>query len=246
MFNLFFQVSLGSIFGLVGGLLFLFNKKLSKILEKNAISFAAGVLLTVSFLGLLPESVELIGQQAYLFVLASFFVVFIFEKIIFEIHHHEENNHGHSHLQPANIWLVIIGDTVHNLIDGISIGASFLVSPAFGFVTAFSSFLHEVPHEVGDFGILLKAKWKKSNIVWANLISALATYVGAFSVYFFTTNDFIIGTSLSISAGIFLYLGAIDFLPQVVEKEDKKFQNMIPLFLGSAIMLAVFYLFPEH
>lgn len=168
--------------------------------------------------------------------------LFPFEKIIFEIHHHDGDHH---HTNRASAMLVVVGDTIHNLIDGLTIGASFLVSPAFGLVTAFSTFLHEVPHEVGDFGILLKAKWQKSKIVLVNLCSALATFVGAYTIYFFDISESFIGFMLAISAGIFLYLGAIDFLPQVIEKESTKMKNIIPLVLGSLIMLVIFMLFPH-
>lgn len=243
LINLTLLVFLGSILGLVGGVVFMYNKKLSRILEQNSVPFAAGVLLTVSFLGLIPEAVEHAGEQAYLIILISFFTVFIFEKVIFEIHHHDDG-HQHSDIKSSVIF-VIIGDTVHNLIDGLTIGASFLVSPTFGLATAFSTFLHEVPHEVGDFGILLKANWKKNKVILVNLCSALATFLGAYLIYFTEVSDILIGFMLSISAGIFLYLGAIDFLPQIVEKGSNKLKNIFPLVLGALIMLTILMLFPH-
>ena len=104
--------------------------------------------------------------------------------------------------------MVMAGDTIHNFVDGVAIGASFVVSPVLGAITAFSTFLHEVPHEIGDFGILLKAGWRRRNILLTNIISALATLIGAFLVYLMPVGDHILGVFIAIAAGLFLYLGA--------------------------------------
>lgn len=227
----------GSILGLVGGVVFLFNKKYSKSLEANAIPFAAGVLITVSLLGLFPEAVEMLGDRAYLAILIAFFATFVFEKIIMEVHHHAGDNHSHHPSIKHSAPLVVVGDTIHNFIDGAAIGVSFLASPGLGLITALSSFLHEVPHEVGDFGVLLKAGWKKLTILKVNFISACASFLGAIVVYYLPLSTEFEGVLLSVSAGIFLYLGAIDFLPQVVNGEGSKKQRFIPLLLGVVVML---------
>lgn len=240
---------LGGVLGLVGGLVFLYSKKWSTILEKNAIPYAAGVVITVSLLGLLPEAVDQIGESAFLVMLASFFGAYFFEQLLLSIHHHGgEHHHDHHHSRDetskAAVVFVLLGDTIHNFIDGIAIGASFLVNPGLGFITAFSTFLHEVPHEIGDFGVLLKAGWSKKNIIVVNVLSALITIVGTFSVLLFSENTSLIGGLMAISAGIFLYLGAIDFLPQVSLTRKNK-STLLPLLLGITTMVISVLLMPH-
>jgi len=161
--NLFLLALLGSVIALFGGVVFLFNRRLSSVLEKYSVPFAAGVLVTVSLLGLIPESEHEIGEMAHWIVLASFLGVYLFEHLFFGIHHHGDEDEHHKEIEESSIGLVLFGDTIHNFIDGVAIAASFMISPNLGFITALSTFLHEVPHEIGDFGILLKAGWKRSD-----------------------------------------------------------------------------------
>lgn len=233
---------LGSVIALVGGLVFLYSTKLSKVLETNSVPFAAGVLVTVALLGLLPEAVELVGERTYLIILITFFGAYLFENIFFGIHHHDTHDHGKSYR--SSVPLVIIGDTIHNLIDGVAIGASFLVAPGLAFVTAISTFLHEFPHEIVDFGILQKAGWKRNNIVAINVVSASTTIIGAFFVYFLIPSDSLIGALLAISAGIFLYLGASDFLPSIDKHSDSRIKTILPLVIGILIMVFVISIVP--
>ena len=240
------QALIGSIIALLGGVIFLYNRRLSSVLEKYSVPFAAGVLVTVSILGLIPEAEHEIGEFAHWIVLFSFLGVYIFEHLFFGIHHHGEDEDGHNHgIKNSSIGLVIFGDTIHNFIDGVAIGAAFLIDPNLGLIVALSTFLHEVPHEIGDFGILLKAGWKKSKILLVNIISASMTIVGAFTVYFFSHNESLNGTLMAISAGIFLYLGASDFLPKIESDGKNKFKSILPLILGSAIIIATIVLLPH-
>jgi len=237
---------LGSVVALLGGVIFLFSKKLSKILERHSVSFAAGVMVTVSLLGLLPEAVHHMGEGAFWVITLTFLGVFVFEHLFFGIHHHEDDTHIRGKKFP--IFWVIAGDTIHNFIDGVAIAVTYFVSPSLGLITALSTFLHEVPHEIGDFGILLKEGWKKNKIIVVNIFSALTTVLGAFLIYFYNENDVLNGFLMAFSAGIFLYLGASDFLPKIeTEKKNKKLEVVLPLVLGVASMIAAFLLLPhEH
>jgi len=243
--NLLALALLGSVIALFGGVVFLYNRKLSSMLEKHAVPFAAGVLVTVALVGLIPEAEHEIGEIAHWLVLASFLGVYIFEHLFFGIHHHDD---GHSHdVKSSSVGLVIFGDTIHNFIDGVAIGAGFMIDPTLGLIIAFSTFLHEVPHEIGDFGIFLKAGWEKSKILVVNIFSSLMTVVGAFVVYFFSHSETLNGTLMAVSAGVFLYLGASDFLPKIESDNKNKFKSILPLILGSSIILATILLLPhEH
>src|SRR3989338_6200184 len=187
---------LGSMVALIGGIVFLFNKSLSKTLSVNSVPFAAGVLITVSVLGLLPEALEMSGENVFLVVLASFFGAYFFEKVFFGLHHHKEPLHHRDF--KSSVPLVIFGDTIHNFIDGVAIAASYLVSPGFGLITAISTLLHEVPHEIGDFGILLRAGWRRKKILIVNGLSASATLLGAFLIYFSSFSDELLGLLLAL------------------------------------------------
>jgi zinc and cadmium transporter len=243
--NLFLLALLGSVIALFGGVVFLYNRNLSKVLEKYSVPFAAGVLVTVSLLGLIPEAEHEIGESVFLIVLLSFLGVYLFEHLFFGIHHHGDDDEHHNEIKNSSISLVIFGDTIHNFIDGVAIGASFMISPGLGLITALSTFLHEIPHEIGDFGILLKAGWNKLKILKINILSSLMTVVGAFTIYFLNENEYLNGTLMAVSAGIFLYLGASDFLPKIKDQSSNKFKSILPLLLGSGIIILTLLLVPH-
>lgn len=236
----------GSVLALIGGIIFLVKKSWSNWLSAYSVPFAAGVLLTVSLLGLLPESIEVIGEKALLAVLLAFLGAHFFEQFFFGIHHHEGEHHKGNY--KSSIPLIIAGDTIHNFIDGIVIAAAYLISPGLGVIATVSTFLHEVPHEIGDFGILLKAGWKRGKILIVNILSALTTILGALFVIFFTSGangGEIIGYFLAISAGLFLYLGASDFLPHIHQEGLSKNKASAALLIGFLIMVITIMAVPH-
>ncbi len=244
----------GSIIALVGGVALLFKKDWSEKLEEYSIPFSAGVLLTVSLVGLLPEAVDLVGESAFAATLFTFVGAYIFENVLFKLHHHEHSSshpdsyHGDDHthnFSPRAIPLVIIGDTIHNFVDGVAIASSFLVMPGFGLITAVSTFLHEVPHEISDFGILLSAKWKRKDILLINVLSALATVLGAVLVVLFLKEGREIGLLLGVSAGLFLYLAATDFVPKISLQGKTPIIAVIPFIVGIIIMFVTLGLVPH-
>lgn len=250
--HLILLAALSSVLATFGGILFIYNKRLGALLEKNSIPFAAGVLITVALIGLLPEAWHLIGDSTAWIALAAFFSAYLFEQFSFEIHHHTEElyPHKHTHAHPNDslkrpALLVILGDTIHNFIDGIAIGAAFMINPGLALITAISTFLHEVPQEIGDFGIMLKAGWEKRKILIVNLLSASTTIIGALVLYFFLSGTAWVGALLAVAAGFFLYLGTIDFLPHAADGFDKKIKFLTPLALGVLAMAITFNIIPH-
>ena len=239
---------IGSIAGLIGGVFFLLNKKLARVLSKYAVPFAAGILLATALLHLVPESVAELGSNGYLFTLLAFIFSFLLEEYLAHLHHHEDREHTMEH--HASAPLVIVGDTIHNFIDGVTIAAAYLTNPSFGIVITLATFLHETPHEIGDFGVLMARGWGKVKTFKANFLSALATFPGALFVYFFSRDSKeLIGTLLAISAGIFLYLGASDFVPEIGEEKTGilAWKKFLMFLLGSLLMyLMVKYSFEGH
>lgn len=246
LFVLILLALLGSVAGLIGGVIFLVKKDWARLLSVYAIPYAAGVLLAVSILHLIPEAVDHIGRDGYLYVLLAFLGAFIFEKYFASLHHHEE--HAET-MQKSTIPLVIFGDTIHNFIDGIAIGAAFLTGPSFGLVVALSTFLHETPHEIGDFGVLIARGWSRRKTFMANLYSSLATIPGALFVYFFVQSGqtSFVPIMLSISAGVFLYLGASDFLPEIGEHEGRSrtIKKILFVILGVFTIYSLSIFLPE-
>lgn len=237
-------VLFGSVFALIGGIVMLSVPRWSSFLSRYSVPFAGGVLLTVSLAGVLPEAVEHLDHLAYYLVLATFLIIFLFEQFFFSLHHHDEED-GHHHVARRSAWFVMLGDTIHNAIDGVAIAASYLVNPGLGLVTAISTFLHEVPHEIGDFGILLKAKWSKRNIILTNLFSALISVVAAVLVFWVEPSEEVLGILLSISAGLFLYLGASDFLPHAASGSISKRNMIVALLAGVGLMLFSMLMIPH-
>lgn len=236
----------GSIAGLIGGVIFLLKREWARTLCKYAVPFAAGVLLSVSLLHLLPEAVHLTGESAYFIVLIALLSSFFFEQYFAHLHHHE----GHKHVETkASAPLVVFGDTIHNFIDGVAIASAYLIEPYFGLVVTLSTFLHETPHEIGDFGVLMSAGWSRRKTFIANMFSATATFPGALLVFFYLRDAHDkIGILLAVSAGIFLYLGASDFLPEVGEEEKgvSTWKKLLLLIIGVLTMYVLSLVSPSH
>lgn len=241
--SLLILASIGSIAGLIGGVIFIVHKPWSQTLCSYAVPFAAGVLLTVSLIQILPEAVEISGDSAYLYLLIALLGSFFFEQFFASLHHHDDNP------SKASVPLVLFGDTIHNFIDGLAIGAAFLADFNLGLIVALSTFLHETPHEIGDFGVLLSAGWSSTKAFIANFLSALATIPGALlALTLSNQHQSSLGVFLAISAGVFLYLGASDFLPQLSHKTNSKenSKKFLVLLAGVLVILLVNQFVPEH
>jgi len=244
--NILLLAFIGSIAGIIGGVILILKESWGRVLCKYAIPLAAGILLSVSMLHLIPEANRELGDSAFIIVLLAFLGSFLFEHFFAHLHHHEDRKHT---MFKTAVPLIVFGDTIHNFIDGVAIAAAYFVDPMFGVVVALATFLHETPHEIGDFGLLMKAGWSKGKTFTVNLFSASFTFPGALFVFFFVRDAHEkIGILLAISAGIFLFLGASDFLPEVEEEERKhpSWKYLAPLFIGVAIMYLMTFFVPKH
>ena len=241
----------GSVAGLIGGVVLLFKKEWAGKLASVSVPLAAGVLLAVSFLDLFPEAIEKAGELAFSVVLVVFVVLFMIERFFFYFHHHLEGGEahtGHSHAYGETVVsLVIFGDTIHNFLDGVVIGTSFLVNPSLSMVVAFSTFLHETPHEVADFGILLAKGWSRKRVFFANLFSSLATFPGAILSYFYADKlESGVGILLALAAGFFLYVATTDFLPEATHAPRRHLgQQALFLIIGILVIVVTRTIFPE-
>jgi len=242
---------IGGIFSLVGGLLLLSRKNTAEALAKYATPFAAGALLAAVFLDLLKEGVEETSADTVLMsALIGMLVFFMAERVLHWFHHH----HQHEHADPSKS-LIIVGDTVHNALDGVAIAAAFLVSVPTGIVTTIAVAAHEIPQEIGDFGLLLSKGMSRAKVLWFNIFSAIATTVAAVITFSIGSADKLpIGILLGVSAGFLLYIAASDIIPDIHENASKKrLFDVQPLLLllgvvvvGLAITLSHKYIDPAH
>lgn len=240
----------GSLFSLVGGLL-LISKKLSvQRVQRVAIPFAAGALLAAAFIDLLPEAFEKAGTlNMSVVVLVGFVVFFIFERFLGWFHHHHSHHdtHHHEHKQKTTRSLIVLGDTLHNLIDGLVIGAAFLVDPATGIITTIAIAAHEIPQEVGDFGVLLSLGMRRRNVLLVNIASALATVVAATTV--FALGGVFAGLEpvlLALTAGMFIYIAASDLVPTIHNETSSRVANLQTLIFVIGISLVSLTIVSAH
>lgn len=205
---------------MIGGVWLLRSKKSARQLAKYATPFAGGALLAAVFLDLLKEGVEIGDAETVLLAaLIGMVVFFLAEGFLTWFHHH----HSHDDKKDPATWLIIVGDTVHNALDGVAIAAAFLVSVPTGIVTTIAVAAHEIPQEIGDFGLLLSKGMRRRNVLLVNLMSALATVFFAVLTYLIGSEDGLpVGALLGLSAGFLLYIAASDVIPSIHENHTKK------------------------
>lgn len=239
MLQVIFFSLIGGLFSLVGGIVLIKNKKTADGLAKYATPFAAGVLLAAAFSDLLPEAMHDVEPRSILLAaLGGLLGFFFLERFLRFFHHH----HEHDTKAKSSSSLIIIGDTLHNALDGVAIGAAFLISPSTGIIATIAVAAHEIPQEIGDFGLLLKNGMAKKKVILFNVLSALATTVAAVLVYAIGDSDSsVIPYLLAITAGFFIYIASSDIIPEIHEKLEKGSRDIRPwlLLFGAALVLIV-------
>ena len=189
------------------------------------VSFAIGALLGAAFLGVIPEAFEA-GQphEVAAAILAGIFGFFVLEKLLLWRHCHTENCEVHdAHDHGRSGALIVVGDTVHNFVDGVLIAAAFLQSTELGVVTAIAIIAHEIPQEVGDFLILLHSGYTRLRALALNLLSSLATVLGGVMGYFaLQLIEGLEATLLGIVAASMIYVAVADLIPGLHRRPELK------------------------
>lgn len=209
---------LGSVGALAGAGVLFFFPQLRERFRTALISYAVGTLLGAVFLVLLPHAAERIPPAAvFRATLAGLLVFFILEKIMRIPHAHAAGHRStdarHREVQPA-APLILIGDALHNFVDGVIIATAFLVSIPFGVMASFAVIAHEVPQELGDFVILLEGGMDRVRAYWLNFFASLTTVAGAFAAYWFRDSvEAYVPYILAVSAASFLHIATIDLAP---------------------------------
>ena len=209
------------------GVVFIFGKEKKPNFLKALISLAAGSLLAAALLDLLPEALEqkIISPEIILgTVLVSIVFFFLLEKV-FHWHHCRCEDCGNPcPVNKKNLAAInLIGDGIHNLIDGFLIASAFMLDFQTGLVVTLAVILHEIPQEISDFGVLLFAGLTKVKALLYNFIIALIAVVGAIAFYFFGSQFvYLVPLMAAFAAGNFIYLAAADLIPELHHETDSK------------------------
>ena len=219
------------------------DKVLNKILL-FLVSLSAGVLMGGAFLHLLPEAIEkteTVNYDVFLVVLIGFVLFFLIEKVLHWRHCHKGKCDVHTFQ-----YMNLAGDSVHNFIDGLIMAARFRISTTLGFTTSLAIAAHEIPQEIGDFGVLVYGGFEKKKAILLNFCVALSIVFGGIVGYFISRSiEQATIFLLPFAAGGFLYIAATDLVPEIRKEEDmKKSMATIVVFIcGILIMWLIKILF---
>jgi zinc and cadmium transporter len=234
------SVVIVSLISLVGIMALLLNKDVKKI-TFLLVSFAVGGLFGDAFIHLLPESFEQIDNKVEIaiLILAGILIFFVLEKFLRWRHYHLSETE--QHIQPV-VTMNLVGDAVHNLIDGMVIGASYLISVPLGLTTTLAIVLHEIPQEMGDFGILIHGGLSVKKALGFNLLSASTAIIG--TILSLVVGPHVQGYTISlvpITAGGFIYIAGSDLIPELQHdvKLNKSVLQFAMILLGLGIMAAL-------
>ncbi len=234
-----------SLLSLLGIVFFIFDTRLVKKALLYVVSFSTGALLGDVFIHILPdlaENTETFGQ-AMLTVLGGILFSFLMEKVIYWRHCHVIGD-GHEHCHPVGM-LSLIGEGIHNFIDGTVIAAAYLASPSVGIATTLAVVFHEIPQEIGDIAILLHSGYTRKKALLLNLISALTAVLGAGLVLALDTSIVGVGEMfLPFAAGNLLYIAGSDLIPEL-HKHTRIREGVlqsIGMILGMATMYLLLFL----
>lgn len=205
-----------SLVSLIGVFTLSMNDRWLKASVFALVSLAVGALLGDAFIHLIPEAYETSTDVLLtsLSILAGILIFFILEKVL-HWHHHHGYEESEEAVHPVG-KLVLVSDGVHNFIDGIIIGAAYLVSLPVGIATTIAVILHEIPQEIGDFGVLIHSGYSKMRALWLNFLSALLAVAGAVLALFLgEASETFTTYLLPVAAGGFIYIAMSDLIPEL-------------------------------
>ena len=214
----------------------------------HLVSFATGALLGAAFLGLIPHALEEAGPGAThevgLALLAGILLFFLLEKLVLWRHCHDDpceahSPHAHDARDHASAQLILVGDTLHNVLDGVLVAAAFMTNPHLGLVTALAVFAHEIPQEVGDLAILLHGGYSRRRALALNLLSSLASVVGGVVAWFALQAALeLLPYALAFAAASFIYVAVADLIPGLHRRVDPRasLEQLVLIATGVAVV----------
>ena len=231
------MTSVVGLISLVGVVSFWVKEKVLRKMLMALVAFSAGALLSGALFHLLVESLEeLSPMKAFSFLLVGFVMFFLVERFLHW--HHCHNGRCETH---RFTYLILFGDGIHNLIDGLIIAASFFVSVPFGIVTSLIIIGHEIPQELGDFGALVYGGFSKFKALAYNFVSQIICVIGGVVGYFLAGSvEGVIPFILPFAAGGFIYISASDLIPELHKEPDiKKSLNSFAFFIVGILFMFI-------
>src|SRR4051812_33324136 len=240
---------------LAAGLFLALPAKKRETLIPHMVSFATGALLGAALLGLIPHAVIGAGSdkvhEVGIALIAGIALFFILEKFLLWRHCHDDHcdehsvdDHGHSHhhaRQKATGSLVLVGDALHNVLDGVLIAAAFLTDIHLGIVTAVAIAAHEIPQEVGNFAVLLHSGMSRGRALAMNLLTSLTAVIGGVvGFYALGTALAALPFALAVAAASLLYVAVADLIPGLHRRVDARSSVMQVLLIGAGIAMIAF------
>lgn len=232
------SITIVSLISLIGIITLPFKEKKLHAILLYLVAFSTGAMLGDVFIHLLPEAAEQgFTMQISMYTLAGIIVSFLIEKYVHMRHLHGKHD---TKYRPAAI-MSLIGDAIHNLIDGMIVGASYLVSPTVGVATTIAVILHEIPQEIGNFGVLLHGGFTKSRALFFNFLTALTAFGGLFLALAWNQSTNVTTFLIPFAAGNFIYIAGSDLIPELHEQEGlkKNFIQLIMLLVGIGVMFSL-------
>jgi zinc and cadmium transporter len=232
-----------SAIALVGSVTLVLREATLKKLLLPLVALASGTLLGGALFHMIPASVNKLGNHLsiYVWILVGFSVFFALEQFLHWHHcHRPPSEHRHRPLT----YLILIADGIHNFIGGLAVAGAFVTDIRLGISTWLAAAAHEVPQELGDFGILVHGGWKKGTALFFNLLSALTFLLGGLAAYAASLR-FDVTFLLPFAAGNFIYIAAADLIPEI-KQEESLFLNVVhfgSFVLGLLILLGVWLMF---
>ena len=229
------SVTVVSLISFVGVIFIGLKESLLRKIVMVLVGFASGTLLGGAFFDLLPEAVDMINPPItiFYFVILGIIVFFSLEKFLYWRHCHEEECPVHTFA-----YISLVGDGVHNFIDGMIIAATFVFSFELGFITTLAVISHEIPQEIGDFGVLIYGGLGKRKALTYNFISALTAILGAIVTYYvvYLRNNYAL--LVPFAAGGFIYIAATDLMPELHKKSHagESIIQLLSILMGLGLM----------
>lgn len=227
-----------SLVALVGLVTVLMPRPMLERLLLPLVALAAGSLLGGAFFHMLPEAIDAMGNRlaVYVWLMAGFVTFFVLEQFLHWHHCHRANHDAHRPLG----YLVLLADGLHNFIGGLAVAGAFIVDIRVGIITWLVAAAHEVPQELGDFGVLVHSGWSRRRALVWNVLSASTFLLGGLIAYALSdTLD--VAVLLPFAAGNFIYIGAADLLPEIAGETSTrdKIEPSATFFVGLMLLLAV-------
>lgn len=237
------SVVIVSLISLIGLLTVWFTNPHRKTVFIFLVCFSAGALLGDAFIHLVPELAEegnlnINISSTILYTLVAFFII---ERYLHWHHHHGEGDADEHSTHPF-VYTNLIGDSIHNFIDGLIIGGAYLIDINLGIATTVAVILHEIPQEIGDFGVLIYGGFTRVKALMFNLLSALTALVGTLVALYFGQSQSFLPYLAAVAVGSFIYIALADLIPQIHKSKDKPFIQLASLIAGVVIMYLLLFL----